>query len=70
MSGLEERIINLESVVMHLQRDMERLNDVLLDHAAALQSLRTRIETFDHRLETLHGDQEIRDPAEERPPHY
>ena len=65
-----DRLIELESLVMHLQNDLEQMNNVILGQQQEMKSLHQRIQQLESRLaETAEGP-EKRDPLEERPPHY
>ena len=60
----------LESLLMHLQRDLETLNGVVLDQQRQLTRLQQVLTRVDDRLNRLSLDEEQRDPEAERPPHY
>jgi uncharacterized coiled-coil protein SlyX len=60
----------LESLLMHLQRDFESLNAVVLDQQRQLTRLQQVLTRVDNRLNRLSWDEEQRDPEAERPPHY
>jgi SlyX protein len=66
----EERVTELETVVMHLQRQMEQLNEVVIDHRAALDVLKQQADRLEHQLEQTDESPEQRDPLDEVPPHY
>ena len=66
----EPRIVELELLVTHLQRDLETLNQVLLDQRKELEELRNVVTRVDDRLARLGQTDEPYDPAQERPPHY
>lgn len=66
----EERIIALELMVMHLERDHSALNASLLEQQKEIEALRRTIARLDDRIARLGEDEEPRDPGEERPPHY
>jgi SlyX protein len=68
--ALEERLVALESLVTHLERDLATLNAVLLDQQKEIESLKRLIGRLDDRVTRLAEEEEPRDPAEERPPHY
>ena len=55
---------------MHLQRDFETLNGVVLDQQRQLTRLQQVLTRVDDRLNRLSLDEEQRDPEAERPPHY
>ena len=64
------RFIELESLVMHLQNDLEQMNNVILHQQREMESLNQRIQQLESRLEKTAESPEERDPLEERPPHY
>jgi len=70
VSHQEGRLVRLESLVMHLQRDFETLNAVLLKQQVALERLGLSMTRLDDRLARLGEEDETRDPLAERPPHY
>jgi SlyX protein len=68
--SLNVRLIELESIVMHLQNDLVQMNNVILDQQRDIESLNRKVQQFENRLTETTGDPEKRDPLEERPPHY
>ena len=68
--SLNNRLIELESIVMHLQNDLVQMNKVMLDQQRDIESLNRKVQQFENRLAETAGDPEQRDPLEERPPHY
>jgi len=67
----ERRLVDLESLVMHLQHDVETLNGVILEQQKDLTLLRTIINRLDDRLSRVGDAGEVRfDPVLEKPPHY
>ena len=69
-SRVEDRLINLETAVAHLQHDLEQMHQALLSLHAELRGSRDQLATFERRLLLLSESPEIRSPQEERPPHY
>ena len=65
-----DRLIELESQVMHLQNDLEQMNNVILDQQREIESLNQRFQQLESRLSETAEGPEKRDPLEERPPHY
>ncbi|MSR59319.1 MAG: SlyX family protein [Planctomycetaceae bacterium] len=65
-----DRVVELETLVMHLQQDLATLNGVVIDQQKQLDSLTKRITKIDVRVARLGDDDESRDPLDERPPHY
>jgi uncharacterized coiled-coil protein SlyX len=65
----EDRLVALELLVTHLERDLGTLNAVLLEQRQEIESLQRMLNRLDDRVTRL-ADEEARDPGEERPPHY
>ena len=68
--SLSDRILALETVVSHLQHDVEQMHIVMLAQRGEIQSLQALIESFQGRLEEATKEPEQRNAEEERPPHY
>ncbi len=66
--AMEQRLIQVESVLMQLQHDLEQLNKAVLDQQGELAHLKGALDRLTATLEE--GPAEPRDPVEERPPHY
>ena len=66
----EDRLVALELLVTHLERDLVTLNSVLLQLRNEIETLQRLITRLDERVTRLGDEGEPRDPAEERPPHY
>ncbi|MFN0050737.1 MAG: SlyX family protein [Planctomycetales bacterium] len=67
---LADRVVELESLVMHLQRDLESLHGVMLDQQKQLDSLKRLIARLDDRVSRQGDTDEPRDLVAERPPHF
>ncbi len=67
---LETRLIQAESLAMHLQRDFETLNSVVLEQQKVIERLQLALSRVDDRLARLGAEDETRDLQAERPPHY
>jgi SlyX protein len=67
---LADRVVELENLVTHLERDLDTLNEVLLSQQKQLDTLGKLVARLDDRVARLGDDDEPRDPTEERPPHY
>ena len=65
-----QRIVELESVVAHLQHDLESFNSVVLRQQAEIDELKQMLSNLETRLEQSEPLSEARDLEEERPPHY
>lgn len=73
MSGtqpIEERLIALELLITHLEREHDAMNATLLDHERTIEELKRHIERLENRVTGLAEAEPARNPAEERPPHY
>lgn len=66
----EQRLVDLELIVTHLQHDMEQLNGALIDQQKQLEALRRLFDRLSVRIDGLEAGDEERDPQSERPPHY
>lgn len=67
---LEQRVVELETLVMHLQHDLESLNAVALEQQRELDHFRRMLTRIDDRMSRLDSGEERIDPASEKPPHY
>jgi len=65
-----EQVVELQLLVTHLQRDMETLNQVVLEQQRQLDHLRLLLGRIDDRLVQMSPDSPSFDPGSERPPHY
>ena len=66
----DDRLIRLETAVAHLQHDLEQMHQALISMNAELKGHRDQMARIDRRLQQLAEPPEIRDPGDERPPHY
>ena len=69
-SEVDDRIIRLETAVAHLQHDLEQMHQALVSLHAELKGSRDQLGRLERRLQQLGEPPEMRDPGEERPPHY
>lgn len=65
-----DRLTAIESVLMHLQHDVEQLHEALVGCRRDLDALRNDVGTIRGRVEQLETGPEVRDPKLEKPPHY
>ena len=70
MSDDEDRLIRLESLLAHLQQDIEQINGSLTHHLTRLQRMDQRFVRIEQELERLQQPGDSRDPQHEIPPHY
>lgn len=66
----DDRVVNVELLLTHLQHDFEQLSQVIWRQQAEIDSLRTEVVKLSTRVVTLAENPEVRDPQEEKPPHY
>jgi SlyX protein len=66
----EERLVSLELLIMHLERDLGALNAALLDQQKQIDSLKRVLSRLEDRVSQMSDDSEPREPGDERPPHY
>lgn len=69
-TSVEERLIALELLTTHLERDLLTLNAALLDQQKELAALKRLLARLDDRVTQLGDEEAARDPRAERPPHY
>lgn len=70
LEELLSRLTQVESVLMHLQHDVEQLNEAILKQNEVVDSLNQSMKLLDTRLGVLEEEEDDRDPYQERPPHY
>ncbi|WP_417379863.1 SlyX family protein [Gimesia sp.] len=72
-SRLEElvaRLTQVESVLMHLQHDVEQLNEALLQQNLIVDTLGKSLKRLDSRMGALEVEDDGPDPVQDKPPHY
>ncbi len=68
---LTARVVELETLVTHLQRTLGELDEVVLEQQKHLDLQERKIVALALQLESFVGSmREERKPEEERPPHY
>ena len=60
-------MMELESLAMHLQRECEQLNEVVIEQRAALDALKQTVEQLQNQVPQLTDEKDL---PHERPPHY
>ncbi len=65
-----QRIIELEMAIAHLQHALEQMNSVLLAVQADLAASREKITKLENRIQLATEPTDDREPILERPPHY
>ena len=66
---IEDRVVELELLVTHLERDLATLNSVLTEQRQEIDALKRLIGRLDDRVARM-ADDEKRDALSEKPPHY
>jgi len=70
MTDREDRQVRMETLLAHLQQDIEQINVSLTLHLERMQKTDLRIARIERELELIQQPSERRDPFQERPPHY
>jgi SlyX protein len=68
--GTSDHLTAIESALMHLQHEVQQLNEALIGYRRDFDALRNDIGTIRGRVEQLETGPEVRDPKLEKPPHY
>ncbi len=68
--GTAARLTAIESVLMHLQHDVEQLHEALAGYRHDMDALRRDVGAVRGQVEQLESGGEVRDPGLEKPPHY
>ncbi len=66
----EERIIDLESRLAHMDQMLHELNDVVTEQQAQIMQLEELCRSLLERVRSLGEGGAAGDPLDERPPHY
>ena len=68
---LHERVVDLETLWMHLQRTLGDLDQVVLTQQKRIEALERKIAGLTSDLSSLSGSlPDERKPEDEKPPHY
>lgn len=67
---MQSRIVELESLVAHVQHDFDQINSVVVEQQRQIDELKRLMGRLEGRVEELAEAPETRDSLEERPPHY
>ena len=71
LQNIAMRVVELESLHMHLQRTVEDLNQVVLAQQNRLDALERAVGALRESADELaNARQEVRRPEDEKPPHY
>lgn len=66
----DDRLERIESVLAHLQHDVDSLNASLLNQYRRLQEFEARFVRLESELQVETDSADRRDASSERPPHY
>lgn len=66
-ASLNERLVEVESRIVHQERTIEQLNEVILEQAKQLQRLHQQITSLTEQLQKAAPSSEDPEPP---PPHY
>ncbi len=64
------RLTAIETLLMHVQHEVEQMNSAILSQQRELDALRKDIDAVRGHVERLEVGPESRDPKLEKPPHY
>lgn len=67
---LLSRLNEVESILMHVQHEVEQLNEAIIQRNTEVDHLRKSMKLLDSRLGVLEEGEEGGDPEMEKPPHY
>ena len=70
MTDNNDQQIRMESLLAHLQQDIEQINKSLTYQLQRLQEMDQRFTRIERELELLSQPAENCDPQQEKPPHY
>lgn len=70
IENLETRITELESTLMHFQKEHDELNGVVLENAQKLEQMALLIKQLTNRVDSAADGESTRNPEDDKPPHY
>jgi len=65
----QDRIVETEIALTHLQQDYESLNEVVLQQQKTIEGLLAKVQKLEGKIDA-NSEPEVRDAASEKPPHY
>ncbi|MGC1272062.1 MAG: SlyX family protein [Planctomycetaceae bacterium] len=68
--SVADRLTAIESLLMHLQHDVDQLHESILAGRRDVDALRSGLDRLRSDIEQLDSTPETRDPKLEKPPHY
>lgn len=63
-------LIVVQETLMHQQRDLQQMHEVLLSQQNEIEELRKELEQLRGDVQTQLGEDRPPNPEEEKPPHY
>jgi SlyX protein len=69
-SDADARLVQIESLLMHMQHDVEQLSTAVIEQQAELDAVKRQLSRLQAALDAADAEPESRDPQQERPPHY
>ena len=67
---LREELVAVQESLMHQQRDLQQMHEVLLSHENEIEELRKEVTQLRGELDTRLGEDRPSNPEHEKPPHY
>lgn len=68
--ALQSRVTELELMFTHLQHDLQQMSEVIVQQQNEIAQLNESILELTNQVHSLEEPSEVRDPEQERPPHY
>ena len=65
-----DRLTAIESLLMHLQHDLEQLHEAVVAQRDGIESLRRGVERLRGDIDRIELGPESRNPKLDKPPHY
>lgn len=68
--NLSEKVVSLETTLMHLQHEFEQLNSVVLQQQREIDAIKLKMQGLSDKVVELELPAEQSDMTGEKPPHY
>lgn len=69
--SVEDRLIDFEMHIAHLQRVVDQLNEVVTEQAIRQDRMQNTIKQLQNKIKEMKVEKETTgDPLDEKPPHY
>jgi uncharacterized coiled-coil protein SlyX len=65
-----DELIAVQETLMHQQRDLQQMHEVLLAQQNEIEELRKEVAQLRGDVQTQLGEDRLPNPDEEKPPHY